>query len=110
MKGEPKERSARAPWEAELCGGLDRLSDLGGEEPPNVAALQMLVLHVQQESRRQTMRDLLLFWACAAAILSGVVYAMAALPLLFVLLQVGVIIAMVMGLVVWRAQGRRVTG
>jgi hypothetical protein len=75
------------PWEEHLRQGLDALSDLGDEQPPNLANLQMLVANVQQEQRRTTLRDLLLFWICALALLTGGLYAVSRQPAYFVALQ-----------------------
>lgn len=83
-----------SPWETELAQALDRLSDLGDEAPPNVAAIQMLVLEVQREERRKAARDLLLFLACAAIILSGVIYTLAERPGVFLALQAGALLAL----------------
>lgn len=82
----------RTDWEESLRRGLDTVSDLSGEEPPRLETLQMLVTQVQREQRRQTVRDLLLFWAVAAVILSGVFYAMSRQPVWFFIAQ-GVILA-----------------
>jgi hypothetical protein len=74
-------------WEADLRRGLDAISDLGDEQPPNLAALQMLVADVQREQRRRLVRDLVLFWACAAVILTGLLYALSRNPIYFLVLQ-----------------------
>ncbi|MDF2627156.1 MAG: hypothetical protein K0R39_987 [Symbiobacteriaceae bacterium] len=74
-------------WEDHLRQGLDLLSDLGDEQPPNLANLQMLVASVQQEQRRTTLRDLALFWTCALALLSGGLYVVSRQPVYFLALQ-----------------------
>lgn len=79
-------------WEDHLRQGLDALSDLGDEQPPNLADLQMLVASVQQEQRRTTLRELALFWICALALLSGGLYAVSRQPAYFLALQ-GLVLA-----------------
>jgi hypothetical protein len=74
-------------WEAELRRGLDAISDLGDEQPPDIASLQMLVADVQREQRRHLVRDLVLFWACAAVILTALLYALSRNPVYFLVLQ-----------------------
>lgn len=74
-------------WEDTLVRGLYRFSDLTDEDPPNVAALQMLVARVQWEERRRAVRDLLLFLMSAFAILGALVCTLAASPGLFLASQ-----------------------
>lgn len=94
-------------WEDHLRQGLDALSDLGDEQPPNLANLQMLVASVQQEQRRTTLRDLMLFWVCALALLAGGLYAVSRQPVYFVALQGLVVLGA--GAVWFTGARRRVT-
>lgn len=82
-------------WEADLRRGLDALSDLGDEQPPDIAGLQMLVADVQREQRRTLVRDLLLFWGVAAVILTVVMYVSSRNPVFFLVLQGMAIVGMV---------------
>jgi len=76
-----------APWEEQLRQGLDTLADLGAEEPPNLADLQMLVVQVQREQRQQLLRDLSLFWLCGLTVLAVVFYLISRSPAYFVAIQ-----------------------
>ncbi|HWI53059.1 MAG TPA: YxlC family protein [Symbiobacteriaceae bacterium] len=93
-------------WEEQIRQGLDRLADLGDEQPPELANLQMLVADVQRDQRRQTVRDLALFWLCAVALLTGGLYAVSRQPVYFLALQGLVLLAVG---VVWLGGRRRVT-
>jgi len=93
-------------WEEHLRQGLDTLSDLGDEQPPELANLQMLVADVQREQRRQTARDLALFWLCAVALLAGGLYAVSRQPVWFLVLQGMVLLA---AGAAWLGRRRRVT-
>lgn len=80
-------------WEEQLRQGLDVLSDLGDEQPPNLAALQMLVADVQREQRRRLTRDLSLFWLCAASLLAVGLFVISRQPVYFLALQGLVLLA-----------------
>lgn len=86
---------ANERWEEQLRAGLDQLSDLGQEEPPNLADLQMLVVQVQREQKSRTLRDLALFWLCAVALLAGGLYAFSRQPTYFMLLQGAAMVGLV---------------
>jgi len=75
-------------WEKQLRDGLDAASDLGAQAPPNLADLQMLVVQVQQEQRAQTLRDLALFWGCAAILIAGGLYTLQRQPWAYLVFQV----------------------
>ncbi|HEY3366710.1 MAG TPA: YxlC family protein [Symbiobacteriaceae bacterium] len=77
----------KSDWEAQLRAGLDAISDLNGEEPPRLETLQMLAVEVQREQRRETLRDLVRFWAVAVVILAGVLYPMSRQPVWFFIAQ-----------------------
>lgn len=87
MENRPEE------WEEHLRQGLDALSDLGEEQPPSLANLQMLVADVQREQRRSTLRDLALFWLCAVALLGGGLFVVSRQPVFFLALQGLVLLA-----------------
>lgn len=80
-------RNPATPWEEQLREGLDALSDLGAEEPPNLADLQMLVVQVQREQRQQLLRDLTLFWLCGLTVLAVVFYLISRSTVYFVAIQ-----------------------
>jgi type VI protein secretion system component VasF len=96
-------------WEALLRRGLDQVADLGGEEPPDLAALQMLVADVQAEQRRRLYRDLLAFWAVAAVLLAGLALALVREPAGFLAFQGVVAVLSLIGAGVWYTGWRRVT-
>jgi hypothetical protein len=96
-------------WEALLKRGLDQVADLGGEEPPDLAALQMLVADVQAEQRRELYRDLLAFWAVAAVLLTGIALALVRAPAGFLAFQGGVALVSLIGGWAWYTGSRRVT-
>lgn len=93
-------------WEEHLRQGLDAISDLGDEQPPDLANLQMLVADVSREQRRKTLRDLALFWLCASALLAGGLYAVSRQPVYFLALQGLVLLA---AGAAWLGGRRRVT-
>lgn len=98
--------SGAEPWEDQLRQGLDALSDLGGEQPPNIANLQMMVAQVQQEQRARTLRDLSLFWLCGLLVL-GVLYVMITRePLAFLILQ-GMAVAVPLAALAVTLRGRK---
>lgn len=80
-------RNDATRWEEQLRQGLDLLSDLGAEEPPNLADLQMLVVQVQREQRQQLMRDLALFWLCGLTVLAVIFYLVSRSPAYFMAIQ-----------------------
>lgn len=98
------------PWEEHLRHGLDALSDLGDEQPPNLAGLQMLVVQVQQEQRRQTLRDLALFWLCALLILGALYVVVARQPVYYLVAQGVTAAALAVAMVVHLQDGKRVRG
>lgn len=97
---------AAEPWEGQMRQGLDALSDLGGEQPPGIADLQMLVAQVQREQRARTLRDLLLFWLCGLLVLSVLYVLMTREPLAFLILQVAAVVVPLGALAV-TLQGRK---
>jgi hypothetical protein len=96
-----------APWEEQLRQGLDLLSDPGAEAAPDVADLQLLVARVQAEQRQSVARDLILFWLCALAVLSGALYLFSREPVFFLALQAALAVCLISVGVVWAgARGR----
>lgn len=102
------DEEGREHWEALLKQGIDQLSDLGEEEPPNLAALQMLVADVQAEGRRKLYLDLLKFWAVAAVLLTGAAWALLREPVYFLLLQGVVALLSLVGAGLWYTSRKRV--
>lgn len=96
-----KKRAGAEPWEQQLRQALDAAADLGGEGPPSLADLQLFVVQVQREQRRQAARDLALFLPCAGALLAGALYAFYREPGLFLALQGAAAAALVVGAGVW---------
>lgn len=94
-------------WEALLKEGLEQIANLDEEEPPNLAALQMLVVDVTAEQRRQLYADLLKFWAAAAVILAGLAWALLRQPVFFLALQGVVGFISLAGAGLWYANWRR---
>lgn len=99
----------RADWERLLKQGLDQASDLRDEEPPNLAALQMLVAETQAEQRRQLYADLFKFWAVAAMLLAGLAFALLREPVYFLAFQGAVAVLSLAGAGLWYTGLRRVT-
>jgi hypothetical protein len=97
------------PWEDELRQGLDAMTDLGAEQPPNLADLQLMVAQVQAEQRRTAVRDLLLFWTVALVLLTGGLYLFSREPVFFLALQGVLAVAMVGAGLVWAGLRGRVT-
>lgn len=102
-------RTGPETWEQTIDRELSALSDLSQEEPPSVAALQLLVSQVQREGRQQTARDLLLFWLCAAAVLGGLLYALGQVPLIFLALQGAAVTVGLACAVIWSDERKRVS-
>lgn len=94
-------------WESLLKTGLDQVSDLGDEEPPNLASLQMLVSDVQAEQRRSLYADLLRFWAVAAVLLSALAWVWLRQPVFILALQGSVALLSLVGAGLWYLGGRR---
>ena len=98
----------REPWEEALRQGLDAMADLGAEEAPDVADLQLLVAQVQREQRRTTLRDLALFWGCALGLLAGGLSGFSRQPVYFFALQAGVTVALLAAALLHVGQRKRV--
>jgi len=96
-------------WEKQLKQGLDTLSDVSREEPPNLADLQMLVAQVQREQRQQTGRDLALFWLAALLTVSLAMFVFSQRPVYFLVFQGLVFVCLLGGGVVWLTGRKRVT-
>jgi hypothetical protein len=107
MTTERESANRPEPWEEQLRLGLDALSDHQREEPPNVADLQMLVAHVQQQQHRQLLWDLCWFWTCALLLLTGGIYLFARRPAYFVTLQAVAAAALVAAGAVYLSRERR---
>lgn len=97
-----------ADWERKLKEGLDGLSDLGTEEPPTLAELQMLVLAIQREQRQQLVRDLTLFLLCAISFLGLAFYVVASRPIFFLVWQGGAVVALLVAALYWGIREGRV--
>lgn len=94
-------------WEALLKQGLDQVADLKDEEPPDLAALQMLVADVQADQRRTLYADLLRFWAVAAVVLAGLALAVLREPVFFLAFQGILGILALAGAALWYTGRRR---
>ncbi|MFZ5824401.1 MAG: YxlC family protein [Bacillota bacterium] len=103
------DQTGQPGWERLLKQGLDRVGDLGDEQPPNLGALQMLVAATQAEQRRQLQADLLKFWAVAAMLLAVLAFAYLEEPVYFIAFQGAVTLLSLVGAVLWYAGARRVT-
>lgn len=102
------EHDRNAEWEEQLRQGLDQLSDLNHEEPPNLAALQMLVVEVQAEQRRKLKADLLKFWGVGVTLLTFALAASARQPLYFLAWQGAAALLLLAGAFAWRGGKKRV--
>jgi hypothetical protein len=83
-------------WADELRRGLAAVADLGDEQPPDLAALQLLVARVRAEQRRELRRDLLRFWGLAVLVLTGALVVVSRQPAWFLVgqaLLAGVLLA-----------------
>lgn len=94
-------------WEELLRRGLDARSDLGDEQPPSVAGLQLLVAEVQREQRRQTARDLALFWLCGAVVVGGAVLLAVREPVYFLVWQGVAAAGGAVAALLWRRAGQK---
>jgi len=77
------------------------------ESPPDLGALLMLVQDVQRAQRQALRRDLVLFLAVAALVLSGGLWVMMNFPLHYLVAQAALAVALAAGAAMWRAEGRR---
>ncbi len=84
-----------------LRQGLDRVSDLGDEQPPNLGDLQMLVASVQAEQRQKLYGDLLKFWGVAAVLLAAILLAFQRSPIAFLVFQGAVGLLSLIGAGLW---------
>lgn len=105
--GNHDDHKGRADWENLLKQGIDQLSDLKDEEPPNLAALQMLVAQTQIEQRRQFYGDLLAFLAMAAMLLTSLAFALLREPVYFLVFQGAGAVLSVLGAGAWYTGQRR---
>jgi hypothetical protein len=96
------ERQPGPGWEEELRQGLDTISHMDEEEaPPSLAALQMLVADVRREERRRVLRELTLFWACAAVLLAAAMAVLARRPLYFLGFEAAAGLLLLVGALLW---------
>lgn len=102
------EHDQNPAWEEQMRQGLDQLSDLGHEEPPNLAALQMLVVEVQAEQRRKLKADLLKFWGVGVTLLTFALAASAREPLYFLAWQGAAALLGLVGALAWSGTKKRV--
>lgn len=104
MKGNEQSRT----WEEQLRRGLDAMSDLGEEQPPDLAALQMLAASVLAEQRRKLTADLLRFWAVAVTLLCLALILASRRPVYFLVWQGAAALLLLIGALAWRGGRKRV--
>lgn len=96
-----------ADWEALLRDGLDQMAAIA-EEPPQIAALQMLVADVQQAQRQQLRADLVKFGAVAVLLLSLLLWGFLRAPLSMLIAQGSLAMLSLVGAGLWHAGRKRV--
>jgi len=92
-----------------LREGLDRVSDLGDEQPPDLGNLQMLVATVQAEQRQRLRADLLKFWGVAAVLLTALLFGFMRSPTAFLFFQGAAGLLSLVGVGLWYASRKQVT-
>lgn len=103
MPNEPQD------WEEMLRQGLDRVAGEEDEAPPSLESLQLLASQVLREQRRETRRQLALFWTVGAVLLSGAMYAAVRSPAFLLIWQGTAAVGILAGALVWRGTKGRVT-
>lgn len=104
---DPTDRNQQDEWEGLLREGLDQLAVIE-EEPPQIAALQMLVADVQQAQRKQLRADLLKFGGVAVLLLSVILYGFLRAPLSMLIAQGSLALLSLVGVGLWHAGSKRV--